>query len=255
MFAIFDHSGHFIKPRLAFRALGLVVLTLTLANMMPWLVDFLRRAIMMDTNGRPYLGRLSLPQLAAQQLLGDQMNKDLPQAMLLVGGTLVGLSLFRLWPSQWVYSRSPGASNMNDATWFRLLLRAIGIVLVGFAAPTIVSYCGSIASMFVDRGRWGGGRLSGVSISEMLYMFLPSASGHLMMLGLGVFLFIAPRRFVRWCVNDTVGRCGMCGYDLRGLTNNTKCTECGTPFNPELVRAAAATASNADAHADEARRS
>jgi len=104
---------------------------------------------------------------------------------------------------------------MNDPRWFKLLVRGIGILLIGISVPYIGSQLSYLAYMFYpsagDRQAWP---LEVISLVFILAQLL-----------FGIYLLAGAPRLVRYCIRQVGYRCPGCDYDTRGLKG--KCPECG----------------------------
>lgn len=111
---------------------------------------------------------------------------------------------------------------MVDNAWFRLMIRGIGVLLLGLSVPSLFSFVGMIGSILgMDTGyrdyvswTYGGYILAGVA-----------------QIAFGIYLLFFAEGLIRRCLSDTIGRCPMCQYDLKGQRNG-KCPECGTDMGP-----------------------
>lgn len=114
---------------------------------------------------------------------------------------------------------------MSDYTWFKLLVRAIGVLLIGFGAPYfIATVWWGIASLRQDGGMLGA--------QFVIYSGFTILSTGLQSL-FGLYLLFGGRWIIRYCLSDVRSRCVFCGYDLSGITSGV-CPECGTPAAPPI---------------------
>lgn len=107
---------------------------------------------------------------------------------------------------------------MNASTFFRLTVRAIGMLLIGLHIASPIWFVQSL--------------VSAIRLEEELYTlpnWIVSFFTHFSGFALGVYLTFFADRFIRACVRDAMGRCGTCGHDLRGWSGE-KCPSCGAPF-------------------------
>lgn len=108
---------------------------------------------------------------------------------------------------------------MSEVAWFSLLLRAIGVLVLVVAGPGFIGYLGYLPL----------GIASGVGWE----WYLPAIAwlcGYVIAGGVAVYLIRGGKRIVRYCVDDLVGRCAVCGYPLTRV-NGDVCPECGVPFH------------------------
>jgi len=106
---------------------------------------------------------------------------------------------------------------MSDPHWFKLLVRGVGILLLGLAIPSALQAIASVSTIFdpvVAPQDWNG----------RLWLMTHTLSA-LVQLGFGIYLVFGAPRLVRYCVRQVYSRCGACDYDVRGLRG--VCPECG----------------------------
>jgi hypothetical protein len=108
---------------------------------------------------------------------------------------------------------------MSDPRWFKLLVRAIGVLVLAQAAPNVVATVGWLISMFTTAGP-GGGDFFDYGMGAVL-----SLVGTALELAIGVYLLRGAPALVRYCIRQVGRRCAACDYDLQGLGG--KCPECG----------------------------
>lgn len=111
---------------------------------------------------------------------------------------------------------------MTDYGWFRLIVRAIGVLLIGLALPTAINYLAYAVSAIVSRD-W-----LALSAGEQLFAILGGLAGFLAQGAFGVYLLFGGSAIIRYCTRDISGLCGSCGYDLKNLDAD-RCPECGSP--------------------------
>jgi hypothetical protein len=80
---------------------------------------------------------------------------------------------------------------MTDATWFRLLLRAVGVLLLGLSLPTLIDRMASLAGALMAPA------YSGRDFSWTWILWL---AGPLLQFGLAGYLIIGPSRLERMCM-------------------------------------------------------
>lgn len=115
---------------------------------------------------------------------------------------------------------------MKHVSWFKLLLRAIGIVLIGLALPKMGGVLVELGVGVYYRLR---GDLEDPQTTEQLaraWWSLIWHLGYVLQLGLGLYLLFDARWLVRVCVHDAAMRCPACKYDLTGAAPGV-CPECG----------------------------
>ena len=112
---------------------------------------------------------------------------------------------------------------MTNYAWFALLVRAIGLLLIGWTLPYVLSPIQTIALLF-ESGQFGLPLSS--KIAQVAYSL-----GFIVQLIFGIYLFLGGKRIVMRCISAVDGHCAACGYDLRGLKTTT-CPECGLETGP-----------------------
>ena len=108
---------------------------------------------------------------------------------------------------------------MSDYSWFRLLLKAVGVFLLGMSVPMLLWWVGSVLADQVTRGAG----------SWALANWLPPAIGYGSQAAIGLYLLFGAQHLIEYCLRGVRGRCAACGYPLAGLTADL-CPECGTPI-------------------------
>jgi hypothetical protein len=116
---------------------------------------------------------------------------------------------------------------MKHKTLFRLLVKAIGILLLAFAIPELVgvmAYYLIIASP--GSAAW--------STSNWIYSML----GPAIQAAIGAYLFLEGKWVIDKCIPSNRPYCPECGYDLSHNVSTLNCPECGVtlprrePENP-----------------------
>ncbi len=108
---------------------------------------------------------------------------------------------------------------MKYKTLFRVLLKAIGIAMVGWSAPPLLS---AVAQIAVEQ----------VITSSGSVVYWPWLIGQVvaqsLMLVFGLYLFFGGRWIVDRAIPGNRPYCHECGYDLTANTTGN-CPECDTP--------------------------
>ena len=130
---------------------------------------------------------------------------------------------------------------MKHKTWFRLVLKAIGVLLIGFGLPGVATLLASVGyyTMYGDPYASVSG---GIGMSGWYFWSLFSAHlGDVVQLGLGLYLLFGGRWIADLAIPSNRPYCPQCGYDISQSTGD-RCPECGVPIiSPE------ATETNAEA--------
>ena len=109
---------------------------------------------------------------------------------------------------------------MKHKTWFRLMMKAVGVALVGFALPGVASWIAKIIRLW--DGNPGAGLLS-------LFASNPWYIGTLLQFALGLYLFFGGKWIVNLAIPSNRPYCPNCGYDV-GKAKGGTCPECGVPL-------------------------
>lgn len=115
---------------------------------------------------------------------------------------------------------------MKHKTWFRLVIKAIGVLLIGFALNHVVQFVIQLTYVYLydPFGSSGIFPLQGV---WWTMQYLPPALGALAQLIVGLYLFFGGGWIVNKVVPSNPRYCPECGYDLSKSTA-PNCPECGT---------------------------
>lgn len=114
---------------------------------------------------------------------------------------------------------------MSDYAWFKLLVRAIGIILIGFSVPTLLWYLSELA---MSAAPSSAGRTSR-SFSDHLLFSLPTLISNGAQAFMGWYLLFRGEWVIARVLGEVNGRCARCGYDIRDIKSGA-CPECNTPI-------------------------
>ena len=129
---------------------------------------------------------------------------------------------------------------MADYSWFRLLVRALGLVFIGLAAPQAVSWLFWMATSY--RQSFTAAGTPAVNLWDMIIQWSGYFASVAAQLGFGLYLFFGGEWVIRRCLRDVYGRCAACGYDVAGHAGSV-CPECGVVLaGRSAVRTAAGDA-------------
>jgi hypothetical protein len=117
---------------------------------------------------------------------------------------------------------------MSDYAWFKLLVRAIGIALIGFSVPTLIWYVMQMAMS----GLPGSPGRTTRSLEDHILRNLPTLASYGIQAFMGWYLLFRGEWIIGRVLAEVNGRCAKCGYDIRGLKGNA-CPECNTAMRPE----------------------
>ena len=108
---------------------------------------------------------------------------------------------------------------MKHKTWFRLMLKLLGVWFLCMGITSAFDYAGSWMSTWLFDPR--GTRV-------VAFYDLSTMQSHF---GIGLSLFFGGKWIVNKAIPSNRPYCHECGYDLTGATTDV-CNECGTPFRP-----------------------
>lgn len=110
---------------------------------------------------------------------------------------------------------------MTDYAWFRLLLKAVGVLLLGMSVPMLLWTLGSLLAQRIESG--------GITLTELGRGWLPPIMGYGSQVAIGLYLLLGGQRLIEYSLRGVRGRCAACGYNVAELKAPV-CPECGTPI-------------------------
>ena len=112
---------------------------------------------------------------------------------------------------------------MKHKTWFRLVIKAIGVLLVGFGTETLIEgVIYGIAYLEQITGMGGG-----MTFFPTSYLIARPVGG-LAVAAFGLYLFFGGAWIVNKAIPSNRPYCPECGYDLsHSAAGATNCPECG----------------------------
>jgi predicted RNA-binding Zn-ribbon protein involved in translation (DUF1610 family) len=114
---------------------------------------------------------------------------------------------------------------MKHKTMFRLLLKAVGVLLFVQGVAVLISQMGWMLNMILQGVSSGGGS------SELVYSLV--ILGYVFQAGVGLYLFFDGKWVVNKAIPSNRPYCHECGYELTGVVGDA-CPECGQPLDPRL---------------------
>jgi hypothetical protein len=111
---------------------------------------------------------------------------------------------------------------MRYKTLFRVLLKAIGVLLVGQAFPRVVDHALLLMYMVAE----GDADWQEILFYPVMYGLGTSTGGTLVQLVLGLYLFFGGKWLTNLAIPDNRSYCAACGYQLTGR-EGVNCPHCG----------------------------
>ncbi|HWB18761.1 MAG TPA: hypothetical protein VG711_00550 [Phycisphaerales bacterium] len=118
---------------------------------------------------------------------------------------------------------------MKHKTWFRLVLKAIGVLLACLGLPQVVS--GGLRTLALLTYQSFG--MPSPPWSQIMYYVAPEFAAGTLQAFLGTYLFFGGRWIVEKCIPSNRPYCPNCGYELKSLTSSL-CPECGIVLPPDV---------------------
>lgn len=116
---------------------------------------------------------------------------------------------------------------MSEYAWFKLLVRAIGIILMALSVPMLIWWA---AQMLVSL-RGLNPATSSNALERNFVQWLPSMLAYFCQAGAGAYLFFGGEALIRRVISEVDGRCAKCGFELGDLKRDA-CPECNSPLRP-----------------------
>ena len=112
---------------------------------------------------------------------------------------------------------------MKHKTWFRLVVKAIGIYLLASALPNLVNQIYFVVSTYLSNGQMFGTPASPWPLTNY---WLPLLLFQGCQFGVGLYLLFGGKWIVNLCIPSNRPYCPECGYDISEATGKC-CPECG----------------------------
>jgi hypothetical protein len=116
---------------------------------------------------------------------------------------------------------------VSEFAWFKLLVRLVGLLLIGLSLPSVLWQIGRILASTISASP----TRTSSSMSYELWSGVPYLLGYGVQLGLGIYLLRGGEWVIRKILAEIHGRCSVCGFDIQNTKGST-CPECNTPFKP-----------------------
>jgi predicted RNA-binding Zn-ribbon protein involved in translation (DUF1610 family) len=133
---------------------------------------------------------------------------------------------------------------MKHRTWFRLALKAIGILLIGSSIDTVFHFGTILYGLVVHGESWFFSVRYARTSGSLFGDFLRGALNLLQMLSpllIGLYLVLGGKWLLNMVIPLDRPYCGGCGLDVSRMSG-TRCPECGAAIErPEMQRDSGAT--------------
>ena len=106
---------------------------------------------------------------------------------------------------------------MKHKTWFRLVLKAIGVLFFGIAIPSLIGSLAIVVNFATQS--------MGVGIEAFLWQMMYGVGAAAQMI-FGLYLFFRGEWIVNKAIPSNKPYCPECGYDISS-TQAARCPECG----------------------------
>jgi len=114
---------------------------------------------------------------------------------------------------------------VSEFAWFKLLVRLVGVLLLGLSVPMLMWYIGVFLVQTVPSSP---GATSG-SLTYAIYSYVPGLIGYGTQAAFGWYLLVRGDWVIRRVLAEIHGRCAVCGFELSGV-KAASCPECNTPI-------------------------
>jgi hypothetical protein len=121
---------------------------------------------------------------------------------------------------------------MKHKTWFRLVLKAIGVLLVGLALPDVTTLILMIADHLFHWSQMTGGGAAPLASRFRTSTVVLQSLPYLVQAAFGLYLFFGGTWVVNKVIPSNKPYCPDCGYDLSRRTTD-RCPECGVALANE----------------------
>jgi hypothetical protein len=120
---------------------------------------------------------------------------------------------------------------MLEYAWFRLLVRAIGVLLIGIGAPGFFAMLVNLGTYVLANGASAAGSISQGTVLTLIAHVAASCA----QVAFGLYLLLGANRLIGFCIRDVLDHCTACGYDVRRV-GAPNCPECGVPLHARPAR-------------------
>ena len=133
---------------------------------------------------------------------------------------------------------------VRHKTWFRLVLKAIGVLLIGFGIPEVLRNTIGIMDLLAKNGGWtfitpyGSSTAFGPGTPSPYWLLFWQALPDLAQIALGLYLLLGGKWLLNKIIPSNRPYCHECGYDL-SKNQSANCPECGVelPSSADAISA------------------
>ena len=121
---------------------------------------------------------------------------------------------------------------MKHKTWFRLVLKAVGLLLIGLGIPEVLRNTIGIMDLLAMHGGWtfytsySTTMTPGTGVSSPYWILFLQALPDLVQIAMGLYLLIGGKWLLNKIIPSNRPYCTECGYDL-SKNESATCPECG----------------------------
>lgn len=121
---------------------------------------------------------------------------------------------------------------MKHKTWFRLVIKAIGVLLIGLSLSGVAGMLVGFVYQSIRAGKLtlyssSGTPIGGMNAIESLLSTVFYSSPEFIQFAFGLYLVFGGKWIVNKCIPSNRPYCPECGYDLSHGAKAVNCPECG----------------------------
>lgn len=121
---------------------------------------------------------------------------------------------------------------MKHKTWFRLVIKAIGIYLICQSIPNVISQASAI---ILQVNQFYLYSQPGWTLGQQMAWIVPQALQWVVSIAVGLYLVFGGSWIVNMCIPSNRPYCPECGYDL-SKSSGANCPECGVALPASAPR-------------------
>ncbi len=121
---------------------------------------------------------------------------------------------------------------MKHKTWFRLILKAIGILLLAFGVPDLIAYINNyiVQRVYMQNIGTPYGGIQPEWLAVLLHILAP-----FLQVLIGLYLLLDGKWLLERIIPSNRPYCPNCGYDLSESGQPQACSECGVEL-PHIMQ-------------------